>query len=134
MIPLANQEIYEGSCCKDLGIIIRSELIWADQVHYRIQKACRAIHFVMHIVKTGNKNMKSLAYMSLVRPIFEYGAACWDPYRDCQISTSDHVQNKAAKFAHHSRGADWKSLVQSRKTALYVRSTKRIPARGHGKR
>jgi hypothetical protein len=41
----------------------------------------------------GNKNMKSLAYMSLVRPIFEYGAACWDPYRECQVSASDHVQN-----------------------------------------
>ena len=36
----------------------------------------------MRILKKGNSNTKSLAYMSLVRPILEYGAACWDPYRE----------------------------------------------------
>ena len=71
----------------------------------------------MRIVKKGNKNMKSLAYTSLVHPILEYGAACWDPYRECQISALDRVQNKAAKFAHHSGGSDWESLAQRRKIA-----------------
>ena len=71
----------------------------------------------MHIVKKGNKNTKSLSYTSLVRPILEYVAACWDPYRKCQISASDRVQNKAAKFAHHSGGSDWESLAQRRKIA-----------------
>ena len=36
--------------------------------------------------------MKSLTYKALVRPILEYGAACWDPYRECQISALDRVQ------------------------------------------
>ena len=49
--------------------------------------------------------------MSLVRPILEYGVACWDPYRECQISALDCVQNKVAKFAHHSGDSDWESLV-----------------------
>ena len=71
----------------------------------------------MRIVKKGNKNTKSLAYTSLVRPILEYGAACWDPYRECQVSVLDRVQNKAAKFAHHSGGSEWESLAQRRKTA-----------------
>ena len=65
----------------------------------------------------GNKNTKSLAYTSLVRPILEYGAVCWDPYRECQISALDRVQNKAAKFAHHWGGSDWESLAQHRKIA-----------------
>ena len=71
----------------------------------------------MCIVKKGNKNTKSLAYMSLVRSILEYGAACWDPYRECQISALDRVQNKAAKFVHHSGGSDWEFLAQRRKIA-----------------
>ena len=71
----------------------------------------------MRVVKKGNKNMKSLAYMSLVRPILEYGSACWDPYRECQIRALDRVQNKAAKFAHYSGGSDWESLARRRKTA-----------------
>ena len=71
----------------------------------------------MRTVKKGNENTKSLAYTSLVHPILEYGAACWDPYRECQISALDRVQNKAAKFAHHSGGSDWESLAQRRKIA-----------------
>jgi hypothetical protein len=71
----------------------------------------------MCIVKKGNKNTKSLAYMSLVRPILEYGVACWDPYMESQIHALDHVQNKAAKYAHHSGGSDWESLAQCKKIA-----------------
>jgi len=70
------------------------------------------------IVKNGNKNTKGLTYTSLVRPILEYGAACWHPYRECQISALHHVKNKAAKFAHYSRGSDWESRAQCRKIAL----------------
>ena len=71
----------------------------------------------MRVVKMGNKNTKSLAYTSLVRPILEYGAAWWDPYRECQIRTLDRVQNQAAKFAHYSGGSDCESLAQSRNIA-----------------
>ena len=39
------------------------------------------------------------------------------PYRECQISALDRVQNKAAKFTHHSGGSGWESLAQRRKTA-----------------
>ena len=71
----------------------------------------------MRIVKKGNKNTKSLAYRSLVRPILEYGAACWDPYRACHKSALDRVQKIAAKFVHHSADSDWESSAQRRKTA-----------------
>jgi hypothetical protein len=114
---LGDQTIPEASCCKYLGIMIRSDLSWADQVNYTVQKAWRALHFVMHIIKKGNKNTKSIAYMSLERPILEYGAACWDPHRECHISALDRVQNKAAKFVHHSGGSDWESLAHCRKIA-----------------
>ena len=65
----------------------------------------------------GNKYTKSLAYTLLVRPIHENAAACWDPYRERQISALDRVENKAAKFAHHSGGSDWESLAQRREVA-----------------
>ena len=53
--------------------------------------------------------------MSLVRPILEYGAACWDPYREGQISALDRVQKKAAKFAHHRKSPNWENLASRRK-------------------
>jgi len=106
-----------GIVIRNLGIVIRNDLSWADQVNYTVQKAWRALHFVMRIVNKGNKNTKSLAYTSLVRPILEYGAACWHPYRECQISALDRVQNKATKFAHGLGRTEWESLTQRRKTA-----------------
>ena len=114
---LGDQKISEASCCKYLGIIIWNDLSWTDQVNYMVQKVWRALHFVMCIVKNGNKNMKSLAYMSLARPILEYGAACCNPYREGEVSALDRVQNKAAKFVRLSGGSDWESLAQHRKTA-----------------
>jgi hypothetical protein len=55
----------------------------------------------MRDLKKGNtsNNTKSLAYTSLVRPILEYGAVCWDAYREGQIKALDRVQKKASKFA-----------------------------------
>jgi len=47
-----------------------------DQVNYTVQKAWKALHIVMRVLKKGNRNTKSLAYTSLVRPILEYGSAC----------------------------------------------------------
>ena len=49
------------SSCKYLGIILRSDLSWADQVNYMVKKAWKALHFTMRILKKRNSNTKSLA-------------------------------------------------------------------------
>jgi len=53
--------------------------------------------------------------MTLLRPILEYGAACWDPYRDGQISAIDRVQKRAAIFAYHTNRPNWETLASRRK-------------------
>ena len=55
--------------------------------------------------------------MSLVRPILEYGASWWDPYRGGQINASDRVRKKAAKFAKYTKDLVWENLSQRRKVA-----------------
>jgi len=65
--------IPEASSCKYLGMILRSDLSWADQANYTVKKAWKVLHFTAGIlrVKGSNINTKRLAYMSLVRPILE---------------------------------------------------------------
>ena len=58
---LGDQNIPGASSCKYLGIILRSDLNWVDQVNYTAQKAWKASHFVMRVLKKGNKNTESLA-------------------------------------------------------------------------
>jgi hypothetical protein len=59
-----------------------------------------------------------------VRPVLEYGPACWDPYREGQINALDRVQKKATKFANHTNDLLWETLAQFRKVAricsLYI--------------
>jgi hypothetical protein len=73
--------------------------------------------FAVTATSIGEGDGPLLAYTTLVRPILEYWAACWDPYRECQISALDRVQNKAAKFVHQLGGSYWESYVQRRKLA-----------------
>jgi len=110
-----DQLILEASSCKSLEIIFRSDLRWADHVNYTVKKAWKALHFIMRILKKGNSGTKSLACTTLVRPILEYGAACWDPYREGQIHALARVQKKAAKFAYHMNESNRETLSQRRK-------------------
>jgi len=49
----------------------------------------------------------------MVRPILEYGAACWDPCREGQLHALDRVQTKAAQLLIIRRimtGKPWLSV------------------------
>jgi hypothetical protein len=72
------QRILEASSYKYLGIIVCSDLSWADQVNYTAQKGWKAHHFIIVFLQKENRNTKSLAYTSLLGPILEYGASFWD--------------------------------------------------------
>jgi len=55
---LGAKNILEASSCKYLGIILQSDLNWVDQVNYTVQKAWKALHFVMCVLKKGKRNTK----------------------------------------------------------------------------
>jgi hypothetical protein len=76
-----DQRILEASSNKYLGFILRSYLSWER----------KALQFVVRVLKKGSSNMKSLTYTSLVSPVLECGASCWDPYREGQINMLDCV-------------------------------------------
>jgi hypothetical protein len=107
---IGDKLIPEASSCKCLGITFRSDLSWADHVIYTVKKAWKALHFIMRIFKKGNSSTKNLAYATLFRPILEYGAACWDPYREGQIYALERMQKKADKFAYHMSESNWETL------------------------
>ena len=87
-----------------------------DQVNYTAQKAWKALHFVMRVLKEGDRKTKRVAYTSLVRPTVEYGSACWDPCRG-QINALDRVEKEVAQFTNHIKDSDWEILAERRKIA-----------------
>jgi hypothetical protein len=52
---LGNQKIPQVSSCKYMGIILQSDLNWEDQVNYTAQKAWKALHFIMFVLKKEYK-------------------------------------------------------------------------------
>jgi hypothetical protein len=49
--------------------------------------------------------------------ILEYGAACWDPFREGQIISLDQLKKK---FSNYANDLNWKMLGQLRKiTCIY---------------
>jgi hypothetical protein len=73
----------------------------------------------MRVLKKRNKNTKSLAHTSLVRPILENLSACWDPCREGQINALDRVQKKAAQFTNRTKDSGWEILAQRRTIARF---------------
>jgi len=65
----------------------------------------------MRILKKGKNNRKRLAYTALLRPILEFGAVCWDPYREGQVSALNRVQKRAAKSANNINEWGWETLA-----------------------
>jgi len=84
------------------------------QVNYTVKKAWKALHFTLRILKKGNSNTTRFSCMSIIRPILDYGAAWWDPHREVQTIALGRVQNKAAKFTHHTSSSDWETLASRR--------------------
>jgi len=48
---LGDENIPEASGCKYLGMILRSDLNWVDQVNYTVQNTRKALHFVMRVLR-----------------------------------------------------------------------------------
>ena len=88
-----------------------------DQVNYTGQKVWKALHFVMRVLKKGNRTAERLAYMSLVHPILEYRSLCCDPCREGHINALDRVQQKPAQFTNHMKDSEWQTLAQRRTLA-----------------
>ena len=115
-----DQLIPEASSFKYLGIITRSDLNWADHVNYILRKVWKALHFTTLILKKGNNNTKPLAYTALLRPMLEYRAVCWDPYKEGQVSALNRFQNRAAKFSNNLSRDDHNKKITTRKERTNV--------------
>ena len=71
----------------------------------------------MLILKRGNNNTKRLAYTALLRPILEYGAVCWYPYREGQVRALNRVRKIAGKFENNINESGWVTLAERRLVA-----------------
>jgi hypothetical protein len=56
---LGDTIIPKATNCKYLGIILSSDLSWADQVNSKVKEAWKALHFLLRILIKGKNNTKA---------------------------------------------------------------------------
>ena len=83
---------------KYLGITISSDLQWDRHITATTAKANRMIGFLRRNLSRCPRQLRELAYITLIRSRVEYGAVVWDPYLAKDVQSIEAVQRKTARF------------------------------------
>ena len=81
-----------------LGVTISNKLKWSAHVSLTAAKANKSLGTIQRNLWNCPKNVKEIAYTSLVRLKLGYASAAWDPFLKKDISALERVQRKAALF------------------------------------
>ena len=95
-----NQELESVDAAKYLGVTISKDLSWKYHINNITSTANKTLGFVKRNVVAKNKDIKTMAYNSLVRPQVEHASAVWSPYtkKKKKINKIEKVQRRAARW------------------------------------
>ena len=97
------EQVEENPC---LGVTIHNNLKWASHINKISNKVNSVLGFIQRNLINANRDLKELAYTSLVRCILEYSSTVWDPFYQKDIDRLEMVQQRAARFVFY----DYKPL------------------------
>ena len=92
---VSGTELRNATNYKDLGVIMANDLTWTKHVH----KANKVLRLLKRTVGSKNKDIFSILYKSLVRPILEYASPVWSPHLAKDIHEIEKVQRRASRIA-----------------------------------
>ena len=72
-----------------------NDLTWTKHVH----KANKVLRLLKRTVGSKNKDIFSILYKSLVRPILEYASPVWSPHLAKDIHEIEKVKRRASRIA-----------------------------------
>ena len=91
---------------KYLGITISEDLQWHEHVATTSAKANKVLGFLRRNLCGCPKDLKQLAYFSLIRSKLEYACVVWDPYLVKDKEILDKVQRRGARFVTNNYNRD----------------------------
>ena len=81
-----------------LGVTISNKLKWSAHVSMIAAKVNKSLGTIQRNLWNCPKNVKEIAYTSLVQPKLEYASVAWDPFLKKDFSALESVQCKAVQF------------------------------------
>jgi len=94
-----------------LGVMFTTNMSFSQHINNISAKATKTLNFLRRNLYKCSKEIKSRAYLSLVRPIVEYASTVWDPYTIKDSNQLEKVQRSAARWALSNY--DWRYSVTS---------------------
>ena len=122
------------NAAKYLGVTISKSLSWNSHIENITTKANRTLGFVKRNIQTKNKDIRTMAYNTLVRPHVEYALAVWSPHTKENNKKIEFVQRRAARWVSNDYSTQssvkamcgnlgWRSLenrrIDARHTMFY---------------
>ena len=71
---------------------------WSHHIDIVCNKASKALNLIRRNLSKCSTEVKSTAYLTLVRPIMEYAACVWDPYQKYLTDNIEKIQRQAARW------------------------------------
>ena len=96
---LHNVELESVPAAKYLGVTIADDLSWSKHIDITTKKANQTLGFLKRNIWVHNKDLKSVACKTLVRPQLEYVLTVWYPHTTTDINKVEAVQRRAARWA-----------------------------------
>ena len=81
-----------------LGIHLSNDMKWSTHISYVSKRANSILGFLRRNLRSCPPSCKKNAYLSLVRPVLEYGSMIWNPYLKQNINKLEKTQRMAARF------------------------------------
>ena len=89
---LNNQTIQLSDTYRYLGVTLNSTLTWNIHITNVTNQATKTLNFIKRNLGKCTNQIKSKAYMSLIRPILEYATQVSDPYQKTLIHKIEMIQ------------------------------------------
>ena len=95
---LSNTELKSVNSCKDLGVDVSRDWSWSNHVDAMVYKANIVVDLLKRTVGSKNREIFSMLYKSLVRPILEYACLVWSPYLVNGKLALEKVQRRVSRI------------------------------------
>ena len=92
---LSNAELKSVNSCKDLGVDVSRDWSWSNHVDAIVNNAHIVVGLQKRTVGSKNREIFSMLYKSLVRPILEYACPVWSPYLVKDYLALEKVRRRA---------------------------------------
>jgi hypothetical protein len=99
----------------DLGVTVCSSLKWDKHIENVTKKANQRLGMIKRTLGNSvNKNVKLIAYTSMVRPIVEYSSIIWSNNNNKKcLNMLESIQRRASKYILQDYSSDYKLRLMS---------------------